>query len=371
MKLDIPKHIQSIPLYEAGKGIEGLERELGVKGAIKLASNENPWGASPKVVRALRTVLSDQHRYPDGSSFLIRSALSKKTNLKVDEIVCGNGSGEIVELLIKTFVKEGTEVISSSPSFSLYQQFVEVYRGTNFVVPLRKDHCHDLESILLCISDNTRLIFLDNPNNPTGTPLNPGELYTFLSEVPESVIVVLDEAYVEFMDKEYQVDVFSLIRNSSSRCGVVVLRTFSKLYGLAGLRVGYGLMSSEIAGCLQRVRQPFNVNKMAQAAVLAALEDNNYYDNILELIRKGRDYLVDGIEKTGCTSLPSQANFLLVDVGKDAKVLYEALLAKGIIVRSLVSFGLPNCVRVSVGTEEENRLFLDEFSYCVKKYEYV
>ncbi len=347
-----------------------LKRELGINNSIKLASNENPWGPSPKVVRSLRLELTNQHRYPDGSGYQLRQVLAKKVNLSVDEIVLGNGSGEIFELLINIFVRERDEVISSRPSFPLYQQFVQAQGGDNFVIPLKKNH-HDLESILLCVTEKTKLIILDNPNNPTGCAINPGELYTFLSKVPESVIVVLDEAYVDYMEDEFQVDVFSLIRNTTGRCGVVVVRTFSKAYGLAGLRVGYGLMPVEIADSLHRVRQPFNVNQMAQAGALAALGDDEYYNNILKMTREGREYLMAEVEKIGCRVHPSQANFFLIDVQGDAEKLYEVLLQRGVIVRPVKHLGLPKSLRISVGTENENQRFLDEFYRCIQTLGYV
>ena len=236
MKLHIPDNIAAITPYPPGKTQAELEREYGITGSIKLASNENAWGPSPKVVRALRSALSTLHRYPDSSSHELILSLSAKLGFDTDEIILGNGSNEVIEFLVNAFVEKGDEVISSHPSFLMYQKFVKVHGGENYIVPLR-GMCHDLQAILGKISEKTRLIFLDNPNNPTGTSLKPVDLYTFFSTVPESVIVVLDEAYVDFMDNDQQVDIYSLIRNTKGRCAIVSLRTFSKVYGLPGLRM--------------------------------------------------------------------------------------------------------------------------------------
>lgn len=370
MNIKIAEHIRKIPSYIPGKSPKELEHEMGISDAIKMASNENPWGASPKAIRAMRSALTGQHRYPDATSIELRRGLAEKTDLSAEEVVVGNGSGEIIELMARVFVREGDEVISSIPSFSLYSQCVQAQGGMNFRVELRK-YQHDLESIIDCISEKTKLVFLDNPNNPTGTPINPAKLYTFLSNIPESVIVVIDEAYIDFTDDDHKIDIFSLIRNSSGRCGVVFLRTFSKLYGLAGLRIGYGLMSAEIAEVLHRIRLPFNLNQMAQTAALAALTDQDYYDNLLKIIIKERERLLGGVKKLGLLVNPSMANFIMIDVGKDATRLYESMLSEGIIVRSLHGFGLPQCLRVSVGNEEQNSKFLEVFSRCLSKEKYV
>ena len=365
MKLYIPDNISAITPYPPGKTLVELEREYGVTGAIKLASNENAWGPSPKVTRVLRQALASIHRYPDSSSRDLVHALADRVGFAAGVIVLVNGSNEVIVLLIKAFVCEGDEVISSHPSFLMYQKLVQVRGGKNLIIPLR-GQCHDLPSIRAVISEKTRLIFLDNPNNPTGTALKPLELYTFFSEIPESVIVVLDEAYRDFMDDELQVDVFSLIRNTRGRCPVVSLRTFSKVYGLPGLRIGYGLMPSEVAECLNKVRQPFNINTMAQVGAQAALDDVEYYTTIIENTRQGREYLRTEVERMGCIVTPSQANFLLINVQGKADILCEALLRKGVIIRPMGAYGFSDCIRVTVGTELENSRFLQEFSLCLK-----
>lgn len=370
VKIKIPDTIKAITPYPPGKPLDELEREYGISNSIKLASNENPWGPSPKAINALQAELSNLHRYPDGSCYYLVQAIAEKLGLSPAEIVMGNGSNEVIEFLVKAFVQEGDEVITSHPSFLMYQKIVQVRGGINHVVPL-KDMCHDLEVIKKMVSGKTRLIFLDNPNNPTGTAIQPVQLYKFLSDIPESVIVVLDEAYVDFMDKKLQVDAYSLIRNVEKRCPVVFLRTFSKAYGLSGLRVGYGLMPKDVAECLHKVRQPFNINQMAQVGALAALMDEDYYQLTLERTAKGMANLSREVDKFGCKSFPSETNFFLIDVQGDADKLYQAMLYKGVIVRSMSAYGFKNFIRVTVGTEEENNRFLSSLADCLAELSYV
>ena len=369
MKAKVPENVKSIVPYPPGKPMDELEREYGVSDVIKLASNENAWGSSPKAIQAIQDTLMDLHRYPDGSNFYLVQAIAEKLGFSADEVVVGNGSDEIIEFLVKAFVQTGDEVITSHPSFLMYQKVVQVRGGVNTVLPL-KNMRHDLEAILENITDRTRLIFLDNPNNPTATVIKPVDLYDFLSKVPEYVVVVLDEAYVDFTDYELQVDVYSLIQNSKNRCGVVALRTFSKAYGLAGIRVGFGLMSAEVAGYLHRVRSPFNVNKLAQVAAVAALEDTEFYEKTLKGTKEGMEWLHREIKKLGCNCYPSQTNFFLVDVGGDANGLYEAMLHKGVIIRSMKAYGYSTVIRITVGTMEENKRLLKSLTECLADLSY-
>jgi histidinol-phosphate aminotransferase len=370
LKIKIPENIAAITLYPPGKPLDELERDYGIKNSIKLASNENPWGPSPKAVRALRAELLNLHRYPDASCHNLVTALAEKSGFDPVEIVLGNGSNEIIDLLVKAFVTEGDEVITSHPSFLMYQKFVQGRGGKNYVVPL-SNMSHDLSTIKEMISEKTRLIFLDNPNNPTGTAIAPVDLYQFLSDIPESVIVVLDEAYVDFMDKTLRVDAYSLIRNAEGRCPVVFLRTFSKVYGLAGLRIGFGVMNREIAVCLHKVRQPFNVNQMAQVGALAALGDDEHYRNTVERTRKGLLFLSAEVENIGCKAYTSHANFFLADVQGQADAIYDAMLRKGVIVRSMSAYGYANFIRVTVGTDEENNRFVKSLAECLADLHYV
>lgn len=370
MKIKIPPNVSSIQPYPPGKPLEELERQYGIKNAVKLASNENAWGPSPKAVRAIRAELLNLHRYPDASCHSLVTALAEKMGLDPAEIVLGNGSNEVIDFLVKAFVMEGDEVITSHPSFLMYQKFVQARGGINLIVPL-KDMKHDLAIIRELVSEKTRLIFLDNPNNPTGTAIAPVDLYRFLSDLPESLIVVLDEAYIDFMDKQLRVDVYSLIRNAEGRCPVVFLRTFSKVYGLAGLRIGFGMMAREIAACLHKVRQPFNINQMAQVGALAALADEEHYQNTVRRTGKGMEFLQAEVAKLGCSPYPSHTNFFLIDVGGGADAIYEAMLTKGVIVRSMSAYGFQNLIRINVGTDEENGRFLNALAECLTELHYV
>lgn len=371
MKINIPDNIAAITPYPPGKPIDELEREYGITGSIKLASNENPWGPSPDVLKALRDELTNLNRYPDGSCYYLTKAIAEKLKVDPEEIVLGNGSNEVIEFLVKAFVKEGDEVITSHPSFLMYQKFVQVRGGVNHVVSLA-GMTHDLDTIYKKITEKTRLVFLDNPNNPTGTIIEPAALDDFLNRVPESVVVVLDEAYVDYMDKEFQViDASGIVRQTEGRCPVVLLRTFSKAYGLSGLRVGFGIMYREIALCLHKVRQPFNINRMAQAGALAALEDEGFYQQTISKTKKGLDFLSKGVDRIGCVSYPSHTNFFLIDVRGDADKLYQEMLYKGVIVRSMSSYGFPCFIRVTIGTEEENVRFLGALEKCLESLGYV
>jgi len=351
MKLKVAENIASLIPYPPGKPLEELEREYGISGSIKLASNENALGPSPKAVAAIGAVLGNLHRYPDGSCYYLAHALAEQLGVGADQLVFGNGSNEVIELLIKAFLAPGEEVVTSHPTFLVYAKMVQAYGGVNRVAPLINMH-HDLEGILALVTDQTRLIFLDNPNNPTGTVFDSAAFENFLARVPESVVVVLDEAYVDFVDPAKRLDARQYLRAATP---VVALRTFSKAYGLAGLRVGYGLMRPEIADYLHRVRQPFNVNSLAQVAARAALEDEEFYQQTLRLTHEGMTWLMREIGAMGCRCFPSQTNFFLVDVGLDCTVVYEALLRQGVIVRPMRAYGFPTFIRITVGTEAENQ----------------
>lgn len=370
MKLKVPENIEKIVPYPPGKPLDELEREYGVKNPIKLASNENPWGPSPKAMEALKAACSNLNRYPDGSSYYLVEAIAKSQKVQPAEVVVGNGSNELIEFLVKAFVTPGDEVITSHPSFLMYQKFVQVRGGENLVIGLKDLH-HDLEAILAAITPKTRIIFLDNPNNPTGTYLAKDVLASFLDTVPEQVIVVLDEAYVDFMEDELRPDFHALLKRSEGRCPVVFLRTFSKAYGLSGLRVGYGLMDQEIAQCLHKVRQPFNLNSLGQVAAQAAIEDVEFFAATIKRTREGRQYLIEEIEKLGCSCVPSQTNFIFIDIKGEADPLYEAMLHKGVIIRSMRAYGFPTFVRITVGTIAENDRFLNTFAECLQELKYV
>ncbi len=365
-----PKNISEIIPYPPGKPLDELEREYGITGSIKLASNENPWGPSPKAVKAISDTLASLHRYPDGSSYYLTEAVAKWTGADEEEIILGNGSNEVIEFLVKVFVQNGDEVITSHPSFLMYQKFVQVRGGINIVIPLN-DMYHDLEKILETINDRTRIIFMDNPNNPCGTLISRERFDDFLRQVPQDVVVVLDEAYVDFVSPEQRIDVLSYIRNSENTAPVVSLRTFSKAFGLAGLRVGFGLMHRDIASLMHRVRQPFNINLLGQVGATAALSDKEHYNMTLSETAKGRLWLSREVEELGCRSYVSHTNFFLINVRGDATALYEAMLYKGVIVRSMKAYGFPEFIRITVGTESENQRFISGLRDSLKELGYV
>jgi len=366
MTLPIRENIASLIPYPPGKPLEELEREYGITGSIKLASNENALGPSPKAVAAVADCLKNLHRYPDGSCYYLAQALAEKIGVAPEQLVFGNGSNEIIQLLVAAFLAPGEEVVTSHPTFLVYQKVVQAQGGLNVVVPL-KEMRHDLDAIAAAIGPKTRLIFLDNPNNPTGTVFSEVDFASFLAKVPEGVIVALDEAYVDFVEAAKKIDSRRFLEH---RVPVVALRTFSKAYGLAGLRVGYGLMRAGIADYLHRVRQPFNVNLPGQAGALAALADEEHYQNTLTLTREGIVWLSREVEKLGCRAFPSQTNFFLIDVKGDGKKLYEQLLTKGVIVRPMQAYGFPDYIRITVGTPAENQRFVAALAVALKELQY-
>ena len=355
MKLKVAPHISTLVPYPPGKPIEELEREYGISGSIKLASNENAWGPSPRAVEAIKDALHNLHRYPDGSCYYLTQSLAAKIGTKPAEIVFGNGSNEIIGLLITAFLEPGGEVITSHPSFLMYQKLVQVQGGSNKVVELTADMHHDLKAILEAVTAKTRMIFLDNPNNPTGTIIDPAAFAAFLERLPQDIIVVLDEAYVDFVEPGLRIDVLAYIRSGKP---VAALRTFSKAYGLSGLRLGYGIMDAGIAEYLNRVRQPFNVNSLAQVGGVAALEDDEHYRMTLQKSRDGIAWLRNEVAKLGCRAMETHTNFFLIDVKGDGRKLYEHMLHQGVIIRPMQAYGFPNYIRITVGREHENRRFV-------------
>ncbi|HYA03604.1 MAG TPA: histidinol-phosphate transaminase [Syntrophobacteria bacterium] len=352
MALRVPENIATLEPYPPGKPVEELEREYGITDSIKLASNENPLGPSPRALDAIRAHLQKLHRYPDGSGFYLRQRLSRRLGVPEASIVLGNGSNEIIDLAIRTFVQTGAEVVMAEPTFLVYRLMVQAVGGMGVRVPL-KAFVHDLDAMAAAVTGRTRLVFLNNPNNPTGTVISRRDFERFRDRLPKDVIIVLDEAYMEFADPartftglEYQ---------EGGDPPVVVLRTFSKAYGLAGLRIGYGVMPSPVAEFLNRVRQPFNVNALAQVAALAALEDEPFVRRTLDTVREGLDFLFKELALMGVPAFPTQTNFFLVDVGTDARKVYEALLWRGVIVRAMNAYGLNTHIRVTVGRPEENQ----------------
>ncbi len=347
----VPGYIRDLIPYPPGKPMEELKRELGISDVIKMASNENALGPSPRAEEAVRAVAGRLHIYPDGSCWYLKEALARRFGCKMEEIVVGNGSNELIELLVRVFVRPGENVVTSFPSFLMYQKMVQAMGGENRVVPL-KDFTHDLRAILEAVDPHTRIIFLDNPNNPTGSVLSREAIEEFLGTLPPDCLVVLDEAYMEFADPDSTVSGTAFLGEDER---VVTLRTFSKAYGLGGLRLGYGIMAASLTGLLERVRQPFNVNAVAQAAGLAALEDKEHLEATLAMVEEGKRFFSTELPRLGAVVFPSHTNFILVDLGREAKGIYEAMLRQGVIIRPMTAYGFPNHVRITIGRAEENR----------------
>jgi histidinol-phosphate aminotransferase len=347
-------HILGIAPYEPGKPIEELEREIGVHDAIKLASNENPLPPSERVQKAITDALGTLNRYPDGSGYYLRQALAKKHDFSQDQVFLGNGSNELIELAVRTFLKPGDEAIVPHPSFVVYPMIVQAAGGIRVMVML-KDHRLDLEAMARAITPMTKMVFVANPNNPTATMVTADEVDSFMARVPERTIVVFDEAYVEFAMGPDFPDTYEYIRQGRK---VITLRTFSKANSLAGLRVGYGIADADAVALMNRIRQPFNVNSLAQAAALAALEDESHVLECVRMIEAGRHYLYEEFNALGLKFVPSRANFILVDVGRSASDIYQRLLKEGVIVRPMTPFGMESALRVTVGTPQENRRLL-------------
>ena len=344
-------HILGIAPYEPGKPIEELERELGISDVIKLASNENPLAPSDRVMKAMHAALTHINRYPDGSGYYLRQAIARRHGLSSDHVILGNGSNDLIELMVRAFLRPGEEAVIPHPSFVVYPMIVQAVGGIRVVVTL-KDQRLDLEAMARAITPMTKMVFIANPNNPTATIVTADEVEHFMDRVPDKVIVVFDEAYIEFAQGPDFPDTIGYLRHGRK---VAVLRTFSKAASLAGLRVGYAMADPDCVALLNRIRQPFNVNALAQAAALAALEDDSHTLECLRMIEAGRHYLYDEFTAMGLRYAPSRANFILVDVGRSASDIYQRLLKEGVIVRPMTPFGMESALRVTVGTPQENR----------------
>lgn len=350
------------PVYEPGKPIEDVARELGLDpaGIIKLASNENPLGPSPLAVAAARRALEDGALYPDGGAVALRARLAQRHGLAPEQFVIGNGSNEVIELLGHTFLSSCDEVVMGAPAFIVYKLVTLLFGARPVEVPLTA-YRHDLGAMAAAVTPRTKLVFVASPNNPTGTANTAEELGAFAEALPDHVVLVLDEAYAEYVDRAP--DLRPLIAAGRK---IVCLRTFSKIFGLAGLRIGYGYGSPELVTLLQRVRQPFNVNALAQAAARAALDDAAWVERCRASNRAGLAQLAAGLAALGCEFVPSEANFLLVRVG-DGAGIFGALQRRGVIVRPVGPYGLPDWIRVTVGTTEQNERLLRELDPLVRR----
>lgn len=365
-----PPYIRAIAPYQPGKPIAELERELGISGIVKLASNENPLGASPLAVAAMHAAMSDIARYPDGSGFDLKKALSERYQIEHACIVLGNGSNDLLELAARAFLAPGDKVVYADHAFAVYALATQAAGATGISVPATKGFGHDLSAMLqAAVQHKVKMVFIANPNNPTGTFLGAAELLEFLRAVPPQVLVVLDEAYNEYLPQNLRYDSVSWLRDFPN---LIISRTFSKAYGLAGLRVGYALAGELVADMLNRVRQPFNVNSVAQAAAVAALQDEVFLRRTCELNQAGMEQITQGLTRLGLEFIPSYGNFVCCRIanpgqsgGKGAGQIYCRLLELGVIVRPIANYGMPDYLRVSIGLESENEKFLSALAQAL------
>jgi histidinol-phosphate aminotransferase len=349
--------IEDIPVYIPGKPIEEVQRMLGLRRVIKLASNENPLGPSPKAAIAIKKALKDINRYPDAASWYLKAKIATTLKTEIGRIICGNGSDEIIILAMKAFVNPGDEVVIAKPTFLIYQVAAGIAGANIKFVPLAKDLKYDLKTMKRAVTDKTKIVFIANPDNPAGSYVTKKELDEFFDGLPNDIIVYLDEAY------------FELARDAASdypngldyldRPNLIVARSFSKIYGLAGLRVGYGITSARIVNYLDKFRDPFNVNCLAQAAASAAMDDKEFVKKTLKIVKEERQFLYDELEKMGLEYVKTVTNFMMINVKRDSKKVFEDMICKGVIIRDMQAWGYDTFIRVSVGTREENQIFID------------
>ena len=358
-----PDYVRRIARYVGGKPIDEVARELGLDpaGIVKLASNENPRGPSPKVLAAIAHAAIELTRYPDGNAYALKLDLAKRLRVTPNSIVLGNGSNDVLEIVTQAFLRPGDEAVYARHAFVVYPLATQARGATGIEVPMR-ELTHDLEAMRAAVTPRTRIVFIANPNNPTGTWLPPRELESFVASVPRETVVVLDEAYNEYLEPAQDAHATAWVARYPN---LVVTRSFSKAYGLAALRIGYGVMDAEVADLLNRVRQPFNVNALAQAAALAALADRDYVEESRALNRRGMRQLEEGLRRLGVAFVPSYGNFVLVRVGDAARV-YQKLLEQGVIVRPVANYALPEWLRVTVGLPAENDRFLAALEHALR-----
>lgn len=358
-------YVQGLSPYVPGKPIDELARELAIDPAdiVKLASNENPLGPSAKVCTAVAEALTELTRYPDGSGFALKQKIAQRYALEPAQVTLGNGSNDVLELVARAWLAPGRNAVFSEHAFAVYP-IATLAAGAECRQVPAKNYAHDLEAMAKAIDSNTRVVFIANPNNPTGTWFNQAALNAFLAKVPENVLVVLDEAYIEYAADSDLPDGMAYL---SRYPNLLVSRTFSKAYGLAALRVGYAISSTAIADVLNRVRQPFNVNSLALVAACAALDDAEYLERSRTLNSQGMQQLENGFKRLGLSWIPSRGNFIAVDFQRDAAAINQALLAQGVIVRPVAGYGMPTFLRISIGTAEENQRFLDALTLVLQQ----
>jgi len=351
----VRKGILDLKPYIPGKPIEEVKRELGLKEVVKLASNETSIGPSPLAVEAIKKEVENINFYPEGSSRLLREKIAHKLKIDKEMIIVGNGADNIIDLVGMAFINEGDEVISGEITFPAYETITKIMGGKLTSVKL-KDFSFDLEGIIQRINEKTKIIFLCNPNNPTGTMVYKKAIDNFMKQVPENVVVVFDEAYYEYVEDGNYPDSLSYVLEGKN---VIIIRTFSKIAGIAGIRVGYGIAKPELIGYLNRVVNPFTTNRLAQVAALASLDDEEHYRKVLKTNQEGKKYLYRELKKIGLFYLPTETNFIFIDLKKDSEIVFEKLLKKGIIIRPGKTWGCPNFVRVTIGTPYENEKFIN------------
>ncbi|ACV26316.1 histidinol-phosphate transaminase [Kangiella koreensis] len=348
------KGVQELHPYQPGKPISELERELGITNIVKLASNENPIGLSGKAKAAMEKEFADLARYPDANGYYLKAKLSERLGVGINQITLGNGSNDVLELIARVFVAPEHEVIYSQHAFVVYPIVTQAIGAKKVIIPA-KDWGHDLEATAAAITPNTRMIFIANPNNPTGTWVNKTDLKAFMDKVPQDVIVVVDEAYYEYVEDADYPQTVPWIKEYPN---LIVTRTFSKAYGLAGARAGYAVANEEITGLINRPRQPFNMNSLALAAAVAVLDDHEYLQKALDVNKSGMQQLISAFDELGYDYIPSVTNFITVDMKQAAGPLYQQMLEQGVIVRPVGNYEMPNHLRISIGLEEENAKFI-------------
>ena len=354
--------VRHLTAYQPGTPIKDVKRQLKLSSVIKLASNENALGPSPKAVAALRNVTSSLHRYPDAACADLRAALAKHLRVDASSIIVGNGSDELLVLALRAFVDPGDAVVVAKPTFLIYELQANACGAAVSVVPL-KDYRYDLKAMAAAVTPHTKLVFIANPDNPTGTYVTKRELGAFLRDLPNETIVVLDEAYYEFVDAPDYPQSIGWVNEHP----LIVTRSFSKAYGLAGLRVGYGVAQPSLIAALNAVREPFNVNSLAQVAATAALGDRVFLANTRKLVQQGRTYLLKEFERLRLRTVPSVTNFILIELGPRAPQVARGLLECGVIVREMSAWQLPGCIRVTIGTMAENRRFIQALKQCLSR----
>lgn len=354
--------IFGLDTYIPGKPIDELKRELGMEDIVKMASNENPLGASPQAVKAIKASLDILNIYPDSNCYNLKEKIAAVFGISTASILIGNGSDELLRLIAETFINKDDEVIFAVPTFVEYEFTAKIMGAKCIKVPLQ-DFRHDLNAMLAAVTEKTKIIYICNPNNPTGTALDKDETDAFMQKIPPDVLVVFDEAYFEYADQDNCLSGLEYLKNNKN---VIILRTFSKLYGLAALRIGYALTTEEIAAAVQRVFEPFNVNTLAQVAAAAAINDYVHVNNSLAVNQRGKYYLYAAFAEMGLNYVPTEANFIFVDIGQDCRQVFNSLLKMGLIIRPADIFGFPTFIRVTIGTHVENHRFIESLKTVLR-----